>query len=215
MLSEPERDLEKGHEEPEKDREKIKDQKFSFFEPIAGIIFAVIATVLFLGFPELITVRYIGGFQIPTFDEEVIRSLWLPIILWAVFRICVDIFFLFERQYTKRLSIVAIIGWALTIICTVIIFINPRILNDQTYLTPDFPEGYISFIEKSFSTYPSWFEGILKNPHLVIMFLIIAVLIIEGIAVVRKGLKSKDDEDKDKEDTDEADSGTDNASVTD
>ena len=211
ILSEPERDLDKTQDneqdqeqdniqkKQENDQPKRKDQKFSFFEPIAGIIFAVIATVVFLGFPEIITVRYIGGFLIPTFDEVVIRSLWLPIILWAIFRIAVDVFFLIERRYTKRLSIVAGIGYGLVAICTIIIFISPRILNDMTYTVPDFPQGYISFIEKSFSNYPSWFEGILKNPHLVIMFLIISVLIIELVVVIRKGIISKDNEDEDDE----------------
>ena len=158
-----------------------KGVKFSYFEPIAGIIFAVAATVIFLGFPQIITVAFIGGRLIPTFDEEVIRSLWVPIIIWAVLRIGVEVAYLIERSYTQRLAVISVIGHTLTAIASIIILVSPRIVYWE----------YIDFIHTYFDDVAAWFGAILAKPNLIILFIMIIVLVIESITVVNKGRKAK------------------------
>ena len=179
--TEPEKD---PHEEPEKE---VKDQQFSYFDPIAGIIVALIATVVFLGFPGIITVVFIGGVVIPTFEEEVIRSLWIPIILWAVFRIGVDVAYIAEHSYTKRLAKISVIGHILTAICTIIIFIDPRIVHPE----------YVDWVNTYFASVSVEFGNILARPNLIILVLILVVLIIESITVIRKGYRAEDTDDED------------------
>jgi len=168
---------------------KKKNLRFSYVEPVAGIIFAVAAAVIFYFFPQIITIVFIGGTLIPTFDAEVIRSLWLPILLWAVFLVAVDIAFLAERRYTGKLAIIASIGHLIVIIATFIIFIGPRIVN------PD----YINFVHTYFADVAPWFGNIIARPNLIILVIIVIVLLLETLGVIRKGVKSKENKDESKD----------------
>ena len=171
-----------------------KDIKFSYFEPVAGIIFAIVATIIFLGFPQIIAVVFVSGPLIPTFDAEVIRSLWIPIILWMIFRIFVEVFYLIERRYTKRLAIVTMIGNSLAFICSLIIFLPDKIVNVE----------YISWINTNFANIAVWFGNILANPHVVIIVIMLIGLVLDSITVVRKGFKKKEKTDEEDEFNSEA-----------
>jgi len=176
-------------------RVKEKNIKFSFFEPIAGIIFAITATVIFLGFPQIIAVVFVGGPLIPTFDTEVIRSLWIPIILWAVFRLVVEIFYIVEHRYTKRLAIITMTGNVLAFICTLVIFIPHRIVNVE----------YIEWIHTYFASIAAqWFGEILARPNLIIIAIMLIGLVLDSITVARKGFKKKKDENEDDETEEDA-----------
>ena len=183
MLSKEEHEVSKSPQTAE------KKMKFSYFEPVAGIIFAIVATVIFLGFPQIIAVVFVSGPLIPTFDSEVIRSLWIPIILWMVFRIFVEVFYLVERRYTKRLAIVTMIGNTLAFICTLIIFIPYKIVNVE----------YIDWIHTYFANIAVWFGEILAKPNIVIIVIMLVGLILDSITVIRKGFKKKKNEDEEDE----------------
>ena len=178
------------------DEEELKDKKFSYFEPMKGIIFAVVATIIFLGFPQIITYVFIGTRMIPTFDAEIVRSLWLPIILWAVFRIAIEVVYIIERNYTKRLAVITIIGNVLAIICGFIIFVRPRIVFWE----------YIDFIHRYFEDMAEWFSvpltRILDRPNLIVLAFMIFFLVLECITTVRKSRRPKDDEEDDDYDDD-------------
>jgi len=182
-LSNPEAKTEESRPAPKK---KIK---FSYFEPVAGIIFALVAAAIFYFFPQIITIVFIGGRLIPTFNSEVIQSLWLPILIWVILRVGVEVAFLVERRYTQRLALISFIGNVLTAIATFIIFFNDRIVHWE----------YVDFVHKYFADVAVWFGNILAKPNLIILVIIVIVLIIESINVIKKGRKSrvKDKEDKD------------------
>lgn len=170
-----------------------KDLKFSYFEPTLGIILTVIATVIFLGFPQIITIVFIGDRLIPTFDVEVIRRLWVPIILWAVLSIGVDVVYLVERCYTRLLAKIAVIGNAVTVILAFIILFSSRIVYWE----------YVDFIHRYFEDVAPWFGEILARPNIIILVIMVIVLVIESINVIRKGLKAKDNEENDEDFDDE------------
>jgi len=187
----PKQDAETNKEDTQP--KQAKNIKFSYFEPVAGIIFAVVAAVIFLGFPNIIAVVFVDGPLIPTFDEVVIRSLWLPIILWALLRIGVEIAYLVERCYTRRLAIITMAGNSLAFISTLIIFIPYRIVNVE----------YIDWIHTYFSRIGAeWFGEILARPNVVIIVIMLIGLILDSITVIRKGNKAKklaDGENEDEE----------------
>jgi len=194
-------------ETPENDEQK-KDMKFSYFEPIAGIIFTLVAAVLFLGFPLAFTVVYIGGYTIPTFIAEYFRD-WdllviIPGIIWAILRIGVEIAYLVEKRYTKRLAKISLIGNILAAICTFIIFISPRIVN----------QDYVNWVHQYFANVSVWFGNILANPHLIILFIILVALTLDSVNVVRKGNKAKETEDEEETDTEENNGDTANTEQT-
>jgi len=163
-----------------------KKIKFSFYEPVAGIIFALVAAIIFYFFPQIITIVFIGGRLIPTFDAEVIQSLWIPILIWAILRLGVEFSFLIERRYTERLAVIASIGNILTAVVTFIIFFNVRIVYWE----------YIDFVHKYFADVAEWFGKILARPNLIILVIILIVLIIETINVIKKGRMSKSQDDR-------------------
>ena len=198
-MSEPIHDAENAQEVPEEEPKKLKNQKFSYFGPITGIIFAIVAAIIFLGFPRIITVVVFGGVEIHTFDDAYIRKLWLPIILWALFRIAVEVAYIVEHRYTKRLAKLTTIGNVLAIICTIIIFVSPRIVNPE----------YVSFINTYYTSIAPWFGTILAQPHLIIIVIMAVVLILDTITVFRKGSKAK--EEKDEENEEEKDEDADKA----
>jgi len=166
-----------------------KRLKFSYFEPVAGILLAVVASVIFYFFPQIIAVVFVGGPLIPTFVETVIKSLWLPILLWAILRIGVEIFYLIERRYTKRLALITIIGNVLAFICTLIIFVPYRIVNVD----------YINWIHTYFTGGAAWFGELLARPNVIIIVIMLIGLILDSITVIIKGGKAKkaDEEDAD------------------
>jgi len=172
------------NEEPKKE---LKDQKFSYFEPIAGMIVAIVCVIIFLGFPQIITIGFIGTPPrlIPTFDADVIRSLWFPIILWGLLHIGVDVAYLIERRYTKRLAMITVIGHALALICACIIFIPSKIVYWE----------YLVWVDILFEHVADWFGNILAIPNLIVLFLMIIVSLFVSITVVRKGNKAKEKED--------------------
>ena len=181
-------------EEPEK-KEPEKKIKFSYFEPIAGIILAIAATVIFYFFPQIIAIVFVNGPVIPTFNIEAIKGtgslLWIPIFLWAIFRLCVEVFYLVERRYTKRLAIVTMIGNTLAFICTLIVFIPMNIMNPE----------HLDWVRTHYINNAAWFGEILARANFVVIAIMLIGLILDSITVIRKGLKKKkkDDDDEDGE----------------
>ncbi|MCL2627785.1 MAG: hypothetical protein FWD44_03695 [Oscillospiraceae bacterium] len=167
-------------EKPEKKKKQKGKHSFSFVEPIIGIFIAILFTTIFLWFSQIITIAFIGGELIPTFDAEVIKtSLWLPIIAWGVIRVGVNVAYLIERSYTKRLTVISIIGNALTAVASFLILFNDRIVYS----------GYVDFIRTYFEDTAAWFGEILTKPNLIILVVIIIVLIFDSIGVATKSRK--------------------------
>lgn len=173
-----------------------KTLRFSYFEPIAGMIFSILCAVIFLWFSEIITIVFVGGRLIPTFDETVIQSMWFLVILWGLLRIAVDISYLVERCYTKRLAIISIVGNTLTAIVGCILLIPHRIVYWE----------YIDFVHEYFEETAAWFGSIAASPNLIILVVMVIVLALETITAVRKGWKNdarkKTDSDDDSADSD-------------
>jgi len=158
-----------------------KRLKFSLVEPIVGIIFAVVAAVIFLRFSQIITITFIGGHLIPTFDADVIQSLWLPIIIWAILRIGINVAYLIERYYTQRLAVVSVIVNVLSAIVLFIIFFDDRIVHWE----------YVDFINRYFEEIAAWFGAIIARPNLIILAIMVIVMIIDSVTVIKKGQKAK------------------------
>ena len=163
-------------------------RKFSFFEPIAGIILAIVATVVFFFFPQIISVVFVNGPLIPTFVDFIINGLWFPIFAWAILRIGVEVFYLIERRYTKRLAVVTVIGNVLAFICTLFIFVPYRVVNLH----------YVEWIYSYFSGGAAWFGEILARPNLIIIIIMLIGLLLDSFTVIRKGRREMEREEEEK-----------------
>ena len=181
----------------DKPRETKKKMKFSYFEPVVGILIALTASIIFYFFPQIIAIVFVSGPIIPTFNIGVIRgvgsNLWIPILLWALLRIGVEIAHLIERRYTKRLAIINLIGNTLAFICTLVIFLPASIMNAE----------HLEWVRTNYINNAAWFGEILARANTVVIIIMLIGLILDSITSIRKGFKSKKVRDEVKEDKDE------------
>jgi len=161
-----------------------KEMKFSKSEPVVGILIALVASIVFYFFPQVIAIVFVSGPVIPTFDVNVINgpesTLWIPILLWALLRIGVEIAYFVERRYTKRLAVITMIGNVFAFICTLVIFLPVTIMNPE----------HIEWVRTHYIDNAAWFADILANANLVVIGIMLISLILDSITVVKKGFRS-------------------------
>jgi len=164
---------------PEEEKKAVAVKKFPYFEPFAGIFIAIVCTVVFLWFTDLITIAFYvePPILIPAFLRIEIQALWLPIILWGLVRIAGNIAYLIEKVYTQRLAIISLVANALTVIITSVILARNYIVN------PEYADYMIRLFEPSVAP---WFGVMLANPHIIIIVIVSLVMVLDSITVVRK-----------------------------
>ena len=148
----------------------VKNERVKPWEPIAGMVWCVVAAVVFLGFPQVMGGRFGAGWM-PAFDVAALRALWLPIALWMALGIGKEIVRLAEGRYTRRLLIVTLAADLATAACAAVVFLPGKIMN------PAFAQnvGVIfnePFLTKFFVNFNQFFLG-----------LVIAALVIEIVTV--------------------------------
>ena len=134
-----------------------KNERIKPAESIAGIIWSVFAALLFIGFPQVV-----GGWTaetgwIPIFNTTVIRSFWLPIVLWGVLGVIKEITKLIEGRYTKKLAVVTLAANIVTLVATAVVWFNSAIMNPafskNIVLLLEEPDGWITRVFADFNLY--------------------------------------------------------------
>jgi hypothetical protein len=159
-----------------------KSEQIKPFEPIVGMVFSLLAVALFLGFPQICGVYLEDSGWLPILSVEVLRSLWLPIILWAVLSIIKESVRLVEGQYTIRLAIVTTVVNILVLVCSAVVFLNNAIVN------PDFLRYMTGLITTDVS---QLVPTVIVNFNLVLLGLICFALILDIVVVFAKALRSR------------------------
>ena len=181
-------DTPKPEDAKKEKEEKEKDPNFSYFEPVTGIIFAIVCAVVFLVFPQIITIVFVGDTLIPTFDDEVIRNIWYLVVIWGLLHIGVDVVYLVQRKYSQNFVKFSIIGHAVAAIVACFILIPYKIVNVE----------YIDFIHRYYADIAEWFGNILVRPNLIVLVVMIVIFIIESITVMRRGKRTKETDEENK-----------------
>jgi len=167
------------------DKRPVKVIKFSYFEPVVGILIALAVSIIFYFFPQVIAIVFVNGPVIPTFSINAINgpgsSIWIPVLLWALLRIGIEIVYLIERRYTKRLAIITLIGNTLAFICTLVIFLPDSIMNPE----------HLEWVRTNYINNAAWFGEILARANIVVIIIMLVSLILDSITSIRKGFKSK------------------------
>lgn len=149
-------------------------------ESIFGIIMSIVVLVVLLGYPHIIGVWVNGGW-ISVFNTEVLRGLWLPIVLWTVFGIAAESVSLIEGRYTFKLAAVTIIANLVIAFCAIGIFSGSNIVNLE----------FVSFIEGILQKDVQWLSDGLTHIHLVVLGIILISLVIEAISVIVKAFLAR------------------------
>lgn len=112
-----------------------RSNRISKADPIIGIAFGVVFTVLFLGFPQVFPIMINVGkdsFEyIPALDVDSIRAAWLPIIIFAVTGIVRECVQLVEGRYCKSVMISTIVTNAIAIVAAVFWLTDFNIMNSE------------------------------------------------------------------------------------
>ena len=157
--------------------------KISPFEPIAWIVFSIVTTVVFLGFPHIMA-WYFNNEWVTIFDVEIIRGLWLPVLLWMLIEIVAEAIKLVEAQYNMRVVSVTVVTSVLQMVCAVIVFGNRNIINSE----------FVSSIENLGPTIfgdGGWFITNIARPNLVILVAIFIILVWEVAEVAVKAAQAR------------------------
>ncbi|MCL2631665.1 MAG: hypothetical protein FWD45_01015 [Coriobacteriia bacterium] len=151
------------------------------YEPIIGILLSLFAVIVFLGFPQMLSVYIQDGGWITIFNVTVLRQLWLPIILWAVLGIAKEAMKLIEGRNTIRLVVVSIAANILIVIGTYIVFIRNNVLNPVLVdLLSKLPVGQAS----------EFLELIGSSLSIIIFAAVTLALLIESITLIAQIVRS-------------------------
>jgi len=155
-----------------------KNERIPRWEPIAGMAWGAVAAVFFLGFPQVAGWWFGGAGWTPIFDAAAIRSLWLPIVLWAVLGIGTEALRLIEGRYTRRLAIVMAAANLCIAASVIFVFAQSRIINAA--FAPAFREflGDIPLVGTIFAHFNLFFLAV-----------VLFALAIETVTAVYKGWK--------------------------
>jgi len=162
----------------------VAKMKISPLDAIFGISLSISITALFLVFPQVMTLR-IESVWIPVFDIAVLRSLWLPFVLWMILEIGTEIVKVVEGRYTMRLAAIVVVAAVFQVIFAITIFGNNDIMN------PDFISFIRSLDDGGFRVIGLSFDNLTMRPNLIAMIIILIVLFFETLDVVVKAFRSR------------------------
>jgi len=156
--------------------------KISPYEPIIWMAFSIVTTIVFLGFPHLVAGHFGGGW-VTVFNVEVVRGLWLPVLLWMLVEIVAEAIKLVEGQYTMRLVAMTVVTSLLQMVCAIIVFGNRNIINSE----------FVSSIENLGSSFGDggWFITNIARPNLVILVVIFGILVWEVVEVAVMAVQAR------------------------
>jgi len=159
-----------------------KDEQIKPAGPIFGIVFSIVAVALLLGIPQIFGIYLDGSGWLPILNVEVWRSLWLPIVLWAVLGVIKESVRLAEARYTICLAIVTVAVNILAIICSAAVFLNNAIIN------PDLLQKATSLITGEGTEF---IHVMITNCSVILLAVICLGLAIDIVTVCAKALRAR------------------------
>jgi uncharacterized membrane protein len=106
-----------------------KTEAISIWEPVISIILNVLFVTAFLAIPQIIGIWFESSGWTPLFNADVIKSLWIPILFWAILGILKDVLRLIEGRYTIRLASVTTLLNLFMFICAAALLLNSSVIN--------------------------------------------------------------------------------------
>jgi len=157
----------------------IKNERIPLWEPIAGMALCVVMALVFLAFPQVMGGWLDGAGWIPALDISVVRSFWLPIVLWAVLGIGKEVLRLIEGRYTRRLAIAASAANPVIAACAVVAFRGGRIMNPL----------FLDRMGDIFGETGRIAMAVIENAHLIFLGVVFFALVVETVTFWVKARK--------------------------
>lgn len=150
-------------------------------EPIVGLVFTILAMILFNGAPQLMSVySTANGFSaVPIFDLQVLKTM-LPL-----FNLCFvtgavrEIFKLLFGRYSIKLAVIILATNLLTVCLTVAIFSSGAVWN------PNLPQLLGNVLLNDFDIYPIW-----NNIGRIFIAIVVFASILDSAVSFFKGFKA-------------------------
>lgn len=157
-----------------------KQERISVWEPVGGILFTVVFTVVFLAYPQILGI-HLGdsGEWTPVFNISLLRSMWYVIIAMAVLGIGQEIYRIYVGRYTKKLALVTAVTNGLSAVLTYVFFRNQEIMNSQ----------FLAEFQNLLTGNTDAAAKVLTNLNLLFIAVVIFALVIDLITVTAKAYK--------------------------
>ena len=159
-----------------------KRNRISKADAIAGIIFSVIFTIVFLVCPQILCIAFVkNGVDVyePLFNLEYIRQTWYLILAFGILGVAKDSVRLIDGSYTKRVMLTTMITNIIDGALTTIWLLNDKVMNQ------DFFDG----IEHLFGKDAEVISQVFIHFNMVFLAIIIFALTIDCIETVVKTVK--------------------------
>ena len=117
------------------------ETRIKAWEPILGILLTVLFVAVLLTVPWVMGVWTESTGWVGVFDTAILRSLWIPVILWGLLGILKEVFKLIEGRYTKRLAIVTLI------VNVFILAIAASLLLYSPIFNPLFADAFVEMLD--------------------------------------------------------------------
>ncbi|MCL2189401.1 MAG: hypothetical protein FWC16_14300 [Defluviitaleaceae bacterium] len=150
---------------------------------VVEMVISISLTTLFVVYPHIMGLRS-EGVWIPIFDTALLRSLWLPFLVWCALEVGMEILKLAEGRYTMRLAGAAVLAGIGCAVCAFIVFGGASLAN------PDFVY-YVQGLAYDFPVFDGALGNAIINPQRVALVIMLAVIFFETLEVVIKAFQSR------------------------
>lgn len=159
-----------------------KTNRISKADAIAGIIFSVIFTLVFLVCPQIICIAFVKtgvGVYEPLFNLEYIRQTWYLVLAFGILGVAKESVKLVDGSYTQRVVFITMITNIIDGALSIVWLLNDKIMN------PGFFDGIEQLFGEDIADIPQVFMQFNK----VFLGIIIFALVINCIETVVKAAK--------------------------
>lgn len=154
--------------------------RISKWEPIVGIVFSVIFSVVFLIAPQIFGAKLSSGQYIPFLAVDMIRSTWYIILAFMLLGVANECVKLIDEKYTHRVMITSIVTNLLSGALAVFWLTNGNIINPQ----------FTSEMTKLLGSEVQILNSLFLNFQTFLLAVIIFALLLDCATTVFKTLRS-------------------------
>lgn len=107
-----------------------KKQKIRVWEPVVGIVLAVLFTVVFLAVPQVFCIiETDAGITTPFFDAAAVRGSWYLLALWTGCTVIKEVVKLMERRYSPAVAVTTAITNGASILLAILWFTRDGLIS--------------------------------------------------------------------------------------
>lgn len=157
-----------------------KDEKISRVGSIIEVCFLIIATVIFIAYPDILCIIMTSEkVMIPIFDSNVIRNCWYIIVMFTAVGVIRECIKLIEGRYNLRVLVTTIVADILSVVLAFWFLFRRDILNGE----------FVNNIQIIFNNENEMVINIFSNFQYFLLGVVLFAIVLEAVTTLVKYLK--------------------------